>query len=149
MQLGSNLSVSCSCSLGFHHRRCKNDTVHQFFGTTPLVLHDFSFETDGLAHSVIPSHPPSKPHARMLHRFRFIPPLLSVDEDGLTSLHYMTLSSKSRGTETQLSEHDFTLGVSLDACRSEMLEGSSTQVDLRHTHCTLSFHISTWNSTDI
>ena len=43
---------------------------------------------DKLAHAVIPRHPPLRPHARMVHHFRFILPLLGKDEDGLTPLHY-------------------------------------------------------------
>jgi len=43
---------------------------------------------DELAHQVIPRHPELRPHARVLHHFRFILPLLSKDEDGLTPLHY-------------------------------------------------------------
>lgn len=43
---------------------------------------------DKLAHQVIPRHPELRPHARMLHHFRFILPLLPKDEDGLTPLHY-------------------------------------------------------------
>ncbi|KAH9944448.1 uncharacterized protein BXZ73DRAFT_87344 [Epithele typhae] len=43
---------------------------------------------DSLAHEVIPRHPVLRPHARMLHHFRFIMPLMSKDEDGLTPLHY-------------------------------------------------------------
>ena len=43
---------------------------------------------DKLAHQVIPRHPELRPHARMLHHFRFILPLLPKDKDGLTPLHY-------------------------------------------------------------
>ena len=43
---------------------------------------------DKLTHQVIPRHPELRPHVRMLHHFRFIIPLLSKDEDGLTPLHY-------------------------------------------------------------
>ena len=43
---------------------------------------------DKLAHQVIPRHPELRPHARMLHHFRFILPLLQKDQDGLTPLHY-------------------------------------------------------------
>ena len=47
-----------------------------------------AFEADKLAHAVIPRHPPLRPHARMVHHFRFILTLLGKDEDGLTPLHY-------------------------------------------------------------
>jgi len=99
---------------GVRFRRTLLDTITKigpyisFFGTTCWRY----IETDGLAHSVIPSHPPSKPHARMLHRFRFILPLLSVDEDGLTSLHYYDSAVQiARNGNTELSEQEFAVGM--------------------------------------
>jgi hypothetical protein len=44
--------------------------------------------SDARARLVIPSHPSLKPHARMLHHFRFLLPLLPKDEEGLSELHY-------------------------------------------------------------
>lgn len=48
----------------------------------------FLIWSDARARLVIPSHPSLKPHARMLHHFRFLLPLLPKDEDGLSELHY-------------------------------------------------------------
>ncbi|THU94826.1 hypothetical protein K435DRAFT_667476 [Dendrothele bispora CBS 962.96] len=43
---------------------------------------------DNLARNIIPATPPLKPHARMLHHFRYIIPILNTGDDGLTPLHY-------------------------------------------------------------
>ncbi|RDB29608.1 hypothetical protein Hypma_015339 [Hypsizygus marmoreus] len=93
---------------------------------------------DALAHVIIPTHPISKPHARMLHHFRFILPLLPVDEDGLTPLHYYDSAIQlARNGDGELAENEFEAGFGaaqeiekcLNECRLEMLEDSSTQLD--------------------
>jgi len=93
---------------------------------------------DALAHVIIPNHPTSKPHARMWHHFRFIRPLLPIDEDGLTPLHYYDSAVHlARISGSELSESEFEIGMRaateiekcLNECRLEMLEGSSTQLD--------------------
>jgi hypothetical protein len=67
---------------------------------------------DELAHKVIPSHPSLKPHARMLHHFRFILPLLPRDKDGLTPLHYYDSAVQiSRHASAHLTEQEFELGM--------------------------------------
>jgi len=67
---------------------------------------------DDLAHKVIPSHPTLKPHARMLHHFRFILPLLPRDKDGLTPLHYYdSVIQIAQNASSPLTEQEFELGI--------------------------------------
>ncbi|KAG6911826.1 hypothetical protein DXG01_000073 [Tephrocybe rancida] len=97
-------------------------------------------ELDELAHIVIPTHPTGKPRARMLHHFRFILPLLPLDEDGLTPLHYFDASVQlaRNGGSGALGEQEFEIGIGaaeeilrcLNECRLEMMESSSTQLSL-------------------
>ncbi|KAF7339893.1 hypothetical protein MVEN_01906600 [Mycena venus] len=98
-------------------------------------------EIDALAHEVIPAHPPLKPHARMLHHFRFILPLLNspTDEDEeFTSLHYYDSAIQlARNSAEEPTEEEFLLGMhaadeirkSLNDCRLEALESSITDFD--------------------
>ncbi|KAJ7666405.1 hypothetical protein B0H17DRAFT_880639, partial [Mycena rosella] len=88
-----------------------------------------------LAHTVIPAHPTLKPHARMLHHFRFILPLLSAEDDELTPLHYYDSAIQlARNAAEEPTEHEFALGMqaveeikkSLNDCRLEALESSIT-----------------------
>ncbi|KAH9937620.1 uncharacterized protein B0H18DRAFT_971462 [Fomitopsis serialis] len=98
------------------------------------ALLDTVRETDALAHLIIPRHPALRPHARMLHHFRFILPLLPRDEDGLTPLHYYDSAIQLvRHASREPTEAEYVLGMDaaaeikriLDECRQEMLEGSS------------------------
>ena len=67
---------------------------------------------DRLAHAVIPRHPPMRPHARMLHHFRFILPLLSKDEDGLTPLHYYDSAIQlARHASREPTEQEYIVGM--------------------------------------
>ncbi|KAH9898476.1 hypothetical protein C8Q73DRAFT_788656 [Cubamyces lactineus] len=67
---------------------------------------------DKLAHLVIPRHPPLRPHARMLHHFRFILPLLSRDEDGLTPLHYYDSAIQlARHSSREPIEQAYVIGI--------------------------------------
>ena len=53
-----------------------------------------------------------KPHARMLHHFRFIAPLLPVDEDKISPLHYYDATIQiARISERELTEEEFTTGM--------------------------------------
>jgi len=90
---------------------------------------------DELAHVVIPLHPKLKPHARMLHHFRFLNPLLPKDEDGMSPLHYYDSAIQlARHSAEELTEEEFEIGMnaayqiekSLNECRLEMLESDST-----------------------
>ncbi|KAL1952025.1 hypothetical protein VTO73DRAFT_1174 [Trametes versicolor] len=92
---------------------------------------------DRLAHLVIPRHPPLRPHARMMHQFRFILPLLSKDEDGLTPLHYYDSAIQlARHATREPTEQEYIIGIraardierTLNECHLEMGEASS--VDL-------------------
>lgn len=48
----------------------------------------------------------------MLHHFRFLLPLLPVDEDGLTPLHYYDSAIQlARHSNVELSEHEFEIGM--------------------------------------
>jgi len=75
----------------------------------------------------------------MLHHFRFILPLLPVDEDGLTPLHYYDAAIQlARYGSGELSEQEFEIGLGaaqdilrcLNDCHLDMLEGSSTSTQL-------------------
>jgi hypothetical protein len=67
---------------------------------------------DTLARFVIPSLPVPKPHTRMLHRFRFILPLLPVDVDGLTPLHsYDSAIQLARNASEEPTEYEFEIGM--------------------------------------
>ncbi|KAH9486756.1 Protein PRY2 [Psilocybe cubensis] len=90
---------------------------------------------DELAHVVIPLHPRLKPHARMLHHFRFLNPLLPKDEDGMTPLHYYDSAIQlARHSSREVTEEEFETGMEaayqiekcLNECRLEMLESDST-----------------------
>ncbi|KAI0778109.1 hypothetical protein BD413DRAFT_600933 [Trametes elegans] len=94
---------------------------------------------DKLAHLVIPRHPPLRPHARMLHHFRFILPLLGKDEDGLTALHYYDSAIQlARHSTREPTEQEYIVGIRaakeietmqvLNECYLEMREGSSTDL---------------------
>ncbi|KII93429.1 hypothetical protein PLICRDRAFT_35634 [Plicaturopsis crispa FD-325 SS-3] len=65
------------------------------------ALLDTISEIDVLAHAIIPSHPPLKPHARMLHHFRYITPLLPpMRADGWPLLGRDSTSSLGGRDET-------------------------------------------------
>lgn len=69
-------------------------------------------EIDALAHLVIPLHPNLKPHARMLLHFRFLVPLLPVDEDGMSPLHYYDSAIQlARSSAKELTEEEFEIGI--------------------------------------
>ncbi|KAF9458192.1 hypothetical protein BDZ94DRAFT_1240172 [Collybia nuda] len=94
-------------------------------------------DIDALAHIIIPTLPKLKPHGRVLHHFRFILPLLPLDEDGLTPLHYYDSAVHlARISHNELTESEFELGMlaasdiikCLNECRLEMMEDSSTQL---------------------
>ncbi|KAJ6509246.1 hypothetical protein C8R47DRAFT_1173956 [Mycena vitilis] len=92
-------------------------------------------QIDALAHMVIPAHPPLKPHARMLHHFRFILPLLNTEDEEFTPLHYYDSAIQlARNAAEEPTEEEFLLGIqaadeirkSLNDCRLEALESSIT-----------------------
>ncbi|KAL4068218.1 hypothetical protein V8B97DRAFT_871146 [Scleroderma yunnanense] len=100
------------------------------------ALLDTITDIDAKAHLVIPSHPPLKPHARMLHHFRFILPLLPKNEEGLTPLHfYDSAVQLARISNREPTEREFLIGLQaaneikriLNECRMEMLEESNVQ----------------------
>ncbi|KAJ3933609.1 MAG: hypothetical protein NXY57DRAFT_1117506 [Lentinula lateritia] len=93
---------------------------------------------DSLARLVIPTHPALKPHARMIHHFRFILPLLTSNEDELTPLHYYDSTIQlARISHREPTEEEFELGIQsaeaimqvLNECRLEMFEDSLTQLN--------------------
>jgi len=74
----------------------------------------------------------------MMHHFRFIIPLLPLNEDELTPLHYYdSVIQLARISHREPTEDEFELGIEsaeniiqvLDECRLEMLEDSSTQLN--------------------
>ncbi|KAL7285257.1 hypothetical protein ACG7TL_000351 [Trametes sanguinea] len=124
----------------------KNDVPDQEYARACLIAYE-SRPKDGyqegwgrpdkLAHLVIPRHPPLRPHARMLHHFRFILPLLSRDELGLTPLHYYDSAIQLvRHASREPTEQEYAAGMRaakeieaiLNECYLEMREGSSTDL---------------------
>ena len=98
---------------GVRFRRALLDTIvdiGRFFAVTPCD--SFLPDGDAKVHLVIPSHPPLKPHARMLHHFRFILPLLPKDEDELTALHYYDSAIQlARTSNREPTEGEFLIGL--------------------------------------
>lgn len=79
---------------------------------TAHSLYPALFFTDTLAHTVIPAHPALKPHARMLHHFRFILPLLNSEDDEFTPLHYYDSAIQlARNAAEEPTEEEFLLGM--------------------------------------
>lgn len=97
------------CPLGHHPRDwCVNWPALQCAPHSPLR------PLDTLAHLVIPTHPPLKPHARMIHHFRFILPLLpkGTGEGGLSVLHYYDSAVQlARNSSREPTESEFELGM--------------------------------------
>ncbi|KAF9443711.1 hypothetical protein P691DRAFT_808452 [Macrolepiota fuliginosa MF-IS2] len=102
------------------------------------VLLDTISEIDALARTVIPLQPQMKPHARMLHHFRFIAPLLPQDEDKISPLlYYDTAIQIARISERELTEEEYLVGMraaediirSLELCRPDRSDASSTQLN--------------------
>ena len=61
---------------------------------------------------MIPLHPRLKPHARMLHHFRFLTPLLARDDDGMSALHYFDAAVQlARNAARELTEAEFAEGM--------------------------------------
>jgi hypothetical protein len=84
--------------------------THSYCCVRSIVL--IFFFLDQLAHVVIPLHPKLKPHARMLHHFRFLNPLLPKDEDGISPLHYYDSAVQlARNSARALTEEEFELGI--------------------------------------
>ncbi len=67
---------------------------------------DLSF-ADALAHVVIPAHPVLKPHARMIHHFRFIVPLL---DDPVVLRVYDSAIQLARNSDGEPTEEEFEVG---------------------------------------
>ncbi|KAF5374910.1 hypothetical protein D9758_000489 [Tetrapyrgos nigripes] len=110
-------------------------SVSQFPKDLLLIM----LHTDILAHNVIPTMPPLKPQARMIHHFRYILPLLNIHDDGLTALHYYdSVIQLARYSRREPTEEEFEYGMHvveeiwgiLNEVWVELnLEGSSTQLD--------------------
>ena len=97
---------------GIRFRRALLDTIADIGGFYVVILRLILTDEDAKAHLVIPSHPPLKPHARMLHHFRFILPLLPKDEDGLTPLHYYDSAIQlARTSNREPTEGEFLIGL--------------------------------------
>lgn len=70
------------------------------------------YHSDELARLVIPTHPPLKPHDRMIRHFRFIQPLLPTGEDQFTPLDYYDSAIQlARISGRELTEDEFELGM--------------------------------------
>ncbi|KAG2754571.1 hypothetical protein P692DRAFT_20719296 [Suillus brevipes Sb2] len=129
------------------HESQPRNTVHSGWGRPGTRLSGIRFrralldtiaEIDARARLVIPSHPSLKPHARMLHHFRFLLPLLPKDEEGLSELHYYDSAIQLvRTVDREPTEEEYQRGMDAAAsilqmlreCRSEMLEESRMQMN--------------------
>ncbi|KAJ7130071.1 hypothetical protein C8R43DRAFT_670160 [Mycena crocata] len=129
------------------HESLPTDVVHAGWGRPGTKYEGVRFrralldtipEIDILAHMVMPSHPTLKPHARMLHHFRFILPLLNAEDEEFTPLHYYDSAIQlARNSAEEPTEEEFVLGMqaaeeikkSLNDCRLEALESSVTDFD--------------------
>ncbi|KAJ6519539.1 hypothetical protein C8R45DRAFT_1118322 [Mycena sanguinolenta] len=137
------------------HESVPTDTYHPGWGRPGTKLEGVRFRRalldtipeigrsyNALAHAVIPAHPALKPHARMLHHFRFILPLLNSstddDDEEFTPLHYYDSAIQlARNAAEEPTEEEFTIGMqaadeirrSLNDCRLEALEPSITDFD--------------------
>ena len=99
---------------GVRFRTALLDTVREIGAfTCTFPLHPISLSSaDKLAHLVIPRHPPLGPQARMLQHFRFIVPLLNVDDDGLTPLQYYDSAIQlARHAAREPTEHEYLVGM--------------------------------------
>ncbi|KAJ7597225.1 hypothetical protein C8J56DRAFT_312542 [Mycena floridula] len=132
-----------SCAIAFESQ--PKNSLHEGWGTPGTRYEGIYFrrhlldtiqEIDTLARLVIPTHPTLKPHARMLHHFRFIVPLLTSDEDELTPLHfYDSAIQLARNSHRQPTEQEFEAGMDaadeikaiLSECWLECMEASSTR----------------------
>ncbi|PFH54644.1 hypothetical protein AMATHDRAFT_72417 [Amanita thiersii Skay4041] len=105
------ISYTSSPRDAFHEGWGRPGTSHQGIRFKDHLL-DTIPQIDELAHKVIPSHPSLRQHARILHHFRFIIPLLNRDKDGLTPLHkYDSVIQIARNSSSPLSEGEFELGM--------------------------------------
>ncbi|KIK47359.1 hypothetical protein CY34DRAFT_799530 [Suillus luteus UH-Slu-Lm8-n1] len=134
-----------SCLVSYESQ--PRNTVHSGWGRPGTRLSGIRFrralldtiaEIDARARLVIPSHPSLKPHARMLHHFRFLLPLLPKDEEGLSELHYYDSAIQLvRTVDREPTEEEYQRGMDAAAsilqmlreCRSEMLEESRMQMN--------------------
>lgn len=129
------------------HESMPTDVFHPGYGRPGTKYEGVRFrralldtirEIDIIAHMVIPTHPTLKPHARMLHHFRFLLPLLNAPDDEFTALHYYDSAIQlARNSAAEPTEEEFILGMqaaeeikrSLNDCRLEALESSLTEFD--------------------
>ncbi|TFL06077.1 hypothetical protein BDV98DRAFT_540050 [Pterulicium gracile] len=98
---------------GIRFRRALLDTIPKI-GTSPTLSPPLSSQhsADVLAHLIIPSHPTLKPHAHMIHHFRFLLPFLQDDEDGIPILHYYDSAVQlARNSTREPTEKEFELGM--------------------------------------
>lgn len=92
--------------------------------------------SDARTRLVIPSHPNLKPHARMLHHFRFLLPLLPKDEDGLSELHYYDSAIQlARTVDREPTEEEYQRGM--DAVASILQMCVSSQCLFRNVVLTI------------
>ncbi|OJA12059.1 hypothetical protein AZE42_06693 [Rhizopogon vesiculosus] len=124
---------------GIRFRRALLDTIADIGEETHFFAdYTISVWSDARARVVIPSHPNLKPHTRMLHHFRFLLPLLPMDEESLSELHYYDSAIQlARTADREPTEEEYQRGMGaansilqiLNECRLEMLEESRMRID--------------------
>ena len=67
---------------------------------------------DAQARLLIPSLPPLRPNDRLSHHFRFIAPLIPMDEEGRSPLHYYDSAIQlARQADREPTEREFEVGI--------------------------------------
>jgi len=94
-------------------------------------------DLDAQARLLIPSLPPLRPNDRMSHHFRFIAPLIPMDDEGRSPLHYYDSAIQlARQADREPTDGEFEVGIAaadkikriLFETREEMLEGSASDL---------------------
>jgi hypothetical protein len=82
------------------------------FRRGPWCLFLFFSFLDAQARLLIPSLPPLRPNDRMSHHFRFIAPLIPMDDEGRSPLHYYDSAIQlARQADREPTEGEFEVGI--------------------------------------
>ncbi|KIY45389.1 hypothetical protein FISHEDRAFT_49362 [Fistulina hepatica ATCC 64428] len=107
------------------HESLPKDVSHTSWGRPGTKYANINFrrslldsitELDRVARQVLPNSPLLKPRARILQHFCFILPLLTVDADDLTALHYYDSAIQiARNSHAEVTEQEYELGMKAQA----------------------------------
>ena len=86
--------------------------THRFRHGNGGPLFPLSILLDAQARLLIPSLPPLRPNDRMSHHFRFIAPLIPMDAEGRSPLHYYDSAIQlARQADREPTEGEFEVGI--------------------------------------